>query len=98
MKPSPKLQNFGHRSRCEQTYHAAGVEGRSGGEGLQDAALPDAYGQSCGHEGRQMQENSLGDADGTLPYLLFMDEKKFDIQQVVNKQNDRVWAFSSSTE
>ena len=27
-----------------------------------------------------------------------MDEKKFDIQQVVSQQNDRVWASSSSAE
>ena len=31
-KPSPKLQNLGPRSRCEQIHFAAGVEGRSGGE------------------------------------------------------------------
>lgn len=37
-------------------------------------------------------------ADGTLPNLVFTDEKKFDIQQVVNQQNDRIWTFSSSTE
>ena len=35
-------------------------------------------------------------ADDTLPNLVFTDEKKFDIQQVVNQQNGRVWASSSS--
>ncbi|KAF2344780.1 hypothetical protein FHG87_024464 [Trinorchestia longiramus] len=35
---------------------------------------------------------------GTLPNLLFTDEKKFDIQQIVNHQNDRVWSSSSSVE
>ena len=37
-------------------------------------------------------------ADGTMQNLVFTDEKKFDIQQVVNQLNDRVWASSSSTE
>ena len=31
-------------------------------------------------------------AEGTLPNLVFTDEKKFDIQQVVNQKNDGVWA------
>ena len=34
--------------------------------------------------------------EGTLPNLVFTDEKKFDIQQVVNQQNDRVWGSSST--
>ena len=59
--PSPKLQNFGHRSRCEQIHYAPCVEGRSGGEVLQDAASPGTYGQSCGHESRKMQGNTPGD-------------------------------------
>ena len=33
-KPSLKLQNLGHHSLCEQTYHAPGVEERSGDEAL----------------------------------------------------------------
>ena len=37
-------------------------------------------------------------AEGTLPNLVFTDEKKFNIQQAVNQKNDRVWAFSSTTE
>ena len=37
-------------------------------------------------------------ADGTLPNLLFMDEKQFDIHQLVNQQNERVWPSSLSTE
>ena len=37
-------------------------------------------------------------ANGTLPNLVFTDEKKFDIQQVVNQHNDRVWTSSTSTE
>ena len=36
--------------------------------------------------------------EGMLPNLVFTDEKKFDIQQVVNQQNDRVWASLSATE
>ena len=59
--PSPKLQNLGHRSRCEQIHHESGIEGRSGGEALQDAAPPGAYGHSCGHEGLIMQGNPPGD-------------------------------------
>ena len=39
-----------------------------------------------------------GIAEGTLPNLVFTDEKKFDIQQAVNQKNDRVWASSSTTE
>ena len=37
-------------------------------------------------------------AEGMLPNLAFTDEKKLDIQQAVTKKNDRVWAFSSTTE
>ncbi|KAF2353479.1 hypothetical protein FHG87_015764 [Trinorchestia longiramus] len=37
-------------------------------------------------------------AQGTLPNLLFTDEKNFNIQQLVNRQNDRVWSSSSSVE
>ncbi|KAF2359587.1 hypothetical protein FHG87_009657 [Trinorchestia longiramus] len=33
---------------------------------------------------------------GTLPNLVLTDETKFDIQQVVNHQNDRVCSSSSS--
>ena len=36
--------------------------------------------------------------EGTLPNLVFTDEKKFDIQQAVNQKNDRVWVSSSTTE
>ena len=36
--------------------------------------------------------------EGTLPNLVFTDEKKFNIQQAVNQKNDRVWASSSTTE
>ena len=43
-KLSPKLQSLGHCSRCEQIHYAPGVEGRSGGETLQDTASPGAYG------------------------------------------------------
>ena len=35
-------------------------------------------------------------AEGTLPNLVFTDEKKFDILQAVNQKNDRVWASSST--
>jgi hypothetical protein len=34
--------------------------------------------------------------DGTLPNLVFSDEKKFDIEQSVNRQNDRVWSRDGS--
>ncbi|KAF2348468.1 hypothetical protein FHG87_020775 [Trinorchestia longiramus] len=34
----------------------------------------------------------------TLPNLMLTDEKKIDIQQVVNNQNDQVWSSSSSVE
>ena len=37
-------------------------------------------------------------AEGMLPNLIFTDEKKFNIQQAVNKKNDKVWASSSMTE
>ncbi|KAF2365743.1 hypothetical protein FHG87_003493 [Trinorchestia longiramus] len=37
-------------------------------------------------------------AQGTLPTLVFTDEKNFDIQQVVNHHNDRVWSSLSSIE
>ncbi|KAF2344970.1 hypothetical protein FHG87_024274 [Trinorchestia longiramus] len=37
-------------------------------------------------------------AQGTFPNLVLTDEKKFDIQQVVNHQNDQVWRSSSSVE
>ena len=68
-----------------QIYHAPGIEGRSGGEALQNAASPGAYGQLCGHEGPKMPRYPSGDGDGTLPNLVFTDEKKFDIQQVVSQ-------------
>ena len=45
------------------------------------------------HHKRMRMERSrqiLDEIDqGTLPNLVFTDEKKFDIQQVVNQQNDR---------
>ncbi|KAF2359957.1 hypothetical protein FHG87_009282 [Trinorchestia longiramus] len=37
-------------------------------------------------------------AQDTLPNLVFTNEKKFDIQEIVNHQNDRVWSSSSSVE
>ncbi|KAF2359853.1 hypothetical protein FHG87_009385 [Trinorchestia longiramus] len=37
-------------------------------------------------------------AESTLPNLVFTDEKKIDIQQVVNHQNDQVWSSSRSVE
>ena len=37
-------------------------------------------------------------AEGMLPNLVFTDKKKFNIQQAVNQKNDRVWAFSFTTE
>lgn len=36
-------------------------------------------------------------ASGDLPNIVFSDEKIFTIQQVVNKQNDRVWLKGKST-
>ena len=55
-KPSPKLQNLGLRSRCKQIHYAPGVERRSGGKALQDAASPGAYGQSGCYEGQKCRE------------------------------------------
>ena len=54
------------------------------------------------HHKRMRMERSrqiLDEIDhGTLSNLVFTDEKKFDIQQVVNQQNDQVWGSSSSVE
>ena len=36
--------------------------------------------------------------DGMLPNLMFSDEKKFDVEQCVNYQNDRVWGRNASVE
>ena len=36
--------------------------------------------------------------DGMLPNLVFSDEKKFDVEQCVNHQNDRVWGWNASVE
>ena len=70
-KPSPKLQNFGHRNRCEQIHHAPGVEGHSGGKALPGAASSGAYGQPCGHEGLKIQENPPGYGIILNKYFLF---------------------------
>ena len=67
------------------------------GNSLQDAAPPGAYGQSCGHEGPKCRNILQKIANGTLSNLLFTNEKKFDIQQVVHQQNDVVWASPSFT-
>ena len=61
MKFTPKQRNLSFRSRCEQTPHVPGVVGRSGGEALQDAASPGAYGQSCSHGDPKMLRNLPGD-------------------------------------
>ena len=45
------------------------------------------------HKRMRMERNRqiLDEIDkGTLPNLVFTEEEKFDIQQVVNQQNDRV--------
>ena len=31
--------------------------------------------------------------DGTVPNLVYTDEKKFDVQHCINHQNDRVWSI-----
>ena len=36
--------------------------------------------------------------DGTVPNLVFTDEKKFDVQQCLNHQNDRVLSRDGSVE
>ena len=36
--------------------------------------------------------------DGTVPNLVFTDEKRFDVQQCLNHQNDRVWSRDGSVE
>ena len=36
--------------------------------------------------------------DGKVPNLVFTDEKKFDVQQCLNHQNDRVWSRDGSVE
>lgn len=36
--------------------------------------------------------------NGTLPNLAFTDEKKFDVKQCLNHQNDRVWSRDGSVE
>ena len=36
--------------------------------------------------------------DGTVPNLVLTDEKKFDVQQCLNHQNDRVWSRDGSVE
>ena len=36
--------------------------------------------------------------DGMLPNLVFSDEKKFDVVQCVNHQNNRVWGRNASVE
>ena len=35
---------------------------------------------------------------GTLPNLVFSDEKKFDVHQHVNVQNDRIWSRKGEAE
>ena len=93
-KPSPKLQNLGHRSRCEQTHH-----------------VPDCWGTICWRSPlRSCIAKSLqsimwpwghkiaGKSFRRWLHLIFTNEEKFDIQQVVSQQNDRVCASSSSTE
>ena len=34
--------------------------------------------------------------EGMLPNLVFSDEKKFDVEQCINRQNDRVWSKDGS--
>ena len=36
--------------------------------------------------------------DGMLPNWVYSDEKKFDVEQCVNHQNDRVWGRNTSVE
>ena len=36
--------------------------------------------------------------DGKVPNLVFTDAKKFDVQQCLNHQNDRVWSRDGSVE
>ena len=96
-KPSPKLKNLGHRSRCEQIHHAPGIEGQAGGDALH-AASPGATDNHVAMRGQKCRKILQKKADGTLLNLVFTDKKRFDIQQVVNQRNDRVWASSSSTE
>ena len=36
--------------------------------------------------------------DGTVPNLVFTNKKKFDVQQCLNHQNDRVWSRDLSVE
>ena len=95
-KPSSKLQNLDQRSRCKQIHHAPGVEGRSGDEALQDRQ--EFRANHVAMRVQKCREILQKMTYGTLPNLVFTDEKKFDIQQVVNQQNDWVWASSSSTE
>ena len=97
-KPSPKLQNLGHRSRCEQIRHAPGVEGQSRGEVLQNAASPGAYGRTCSHEGPKLQGNPPGDGQRHATKPRVHGREKIDTRQLLNQQNDRVWTSSSSTE
>ena len=70
-KPSSKLQNLGHHSRCEKIHHALGFEGRSEGEAFQDTASPGTYEHHVAIRAQKYWEILQEMVDGTLPNLVF---------------------------
>ena len=95
-----------HRQSCRTLAEAAGVGKSTMHQVLRDDLGRKPFKMMHRHEltdrhvamRAQKCRNILKDIDeGTLANLIFTNEK-FNIQQVVNQQNHRVWASSSATE
>ena len=74
-KPSPKLHNLGHRNRCEQIHHAPGVEGQSGVKPFKMLHRRELTANHVVMRVQKCKEILQEMADGTLPYLVFTDER-----------------------
>ena len=87
----------GCRSRNLSNYNATNPQRRPQNLSLQNSEKAWTFNRSWTYEIWQMSTHS-GMKDGTVSNLVFTDEKKFDVQQCLNRQNHRVFSRDGSVE
>ena len=82
----------GCRSRNQLNFNALNPQRRPQNLSLQNAEKAWTFNHSWMYETWQMQRHSESYEDGMVPYWVFTDEKKFDVQQCQNHQNNSIWS------
>ena len=88
----------GCRSRNQSNFNASNPQRWPQNISLQNAEKAWTFNHSWTYETWKMSIQQILMKDGTVPNLVFNDEKKFGVQQCLNLQKDWVWCRDGSVE